>query len=497
MDFIEEVVMQLNEGWFAFNKRSSEIKVNSDWEFAPGKTISEPLSLQTFTETLKVLNKSQFAEILEDCSRELPVKNFILKTKSRTFIINAQVARTNDFQVIGTFMNGSEIEKKLEKLIREKETAEYNDRLKSTFLANLAHDIRIPLTSISGFAEMMIEDDFSDDDKRGFARIIERNTENLVQIINDIIDVSKIESGQMELVKSVFNPEQLFLDMFNQYQGELERARKTDVSIKIELPENREILILADKLRLKQILIQLLDNAVKYTHTGTIRFGYKSGRGKEIEVFVRDTGIGIPKEKQDNIFRLFKKDEEIYTKPYGSNGLGLHIVKNIADLMGAGLNFSSVPHEGTSFSFALPVYDQTNSSLSKVRKSKIKKTISPWTNKKILVVDDIKEIYEYIRLSLRNSNVTCLYANSGDSAIKIIETISDIDLILMDIQMPGKSGIETLEELRAHKLSIPVIALTAFALTGDKEKFLEQGFNEYISKPIRQNDLFKTLKAFL
>ncbi|MFC0878392.1 hybrid sensor histidine kinase/response regulator [Saccharicrinis sp. FJH2] len=497
MDFIEEVVMQLNEGWFAYDKRSSEIKVNSNWEFAPGQTISETLSLQTFIDTLKVQNKHQFSEILEDCSRELPVKNFILKTRKQTFIVNAQVARANDFRIIGTLLNGSEIEKQIDTLVRDKETAEYNDKLKSTFLANMAHDIRIPLTSISGFAEMMIEEDFSDDDRRGFARIIERNTENLVQIINDIIDISKIESGQMELVKSVFDPEQLFLDMFNQYQGELERSRKTDVTIKIDLPEKRDVLITADKLRLKQILTQLLDNALKYTHTGKITFGFRIKQVKTIDVFVSDTGIGIPKEKQDGIFNLFKKDEEIYNKPYGSNGLGLHIVKKIADMMGTGLNFTSVEHEGTTFSFGLPVYEQVNAPLSKARKNKYKKPVSPWTNKKILIVDDVKEIYEYIRLSLRNSNVTCLFANSGDSAIKIMETISDIDLILMDIQMPGKSGADTLQEMRKRKLSIPVIALTAFALTGDKEKFLEMGFNEYISKPIRQNDLFKTLKAFL
>ena len=498
MDTIEEVVTQLNEGLFAYNKRSLEINVNSNWEFTPGKTIAEKLSLQRFIEILKVQNKDQFIEILEGCSKDLPIINFILKTKKRTFIVNAQISRSNDFQIIGTILNGSGIERQIDALVKEKEKAEYNDYLKSTFLANMAHDIRIPLTSISGFAEMMISDDFSDDDRRGFAKIIERNTDNLVQVINDIIDISKIESGQIELVKSVFNPEQVFLDMFTRYQSELERARKTDVTITVELPENRDdILILSDKLRLKQILTQLLDNSLKYTHTGGITFGYRISGDTSIDVFVSDTGIGIPKEKQDNIFNLYKKDSEIYNKPYGSNGLGLHIVKNIADLMGAGLNFNSTEHQGTTFSFELPVHNRVNISMKRSRKSKIKKPVSPWTNKKILVVDDTKENYEYIRLSLRNSNATCLYANTGDSAIKILETISDIDLILMDIQMPGKSGIETLHELRKHKISIPVIALTAYALTGDKEKFIKEGFNEYISKPIRQNDLFKTLKTFL
>lgn len=497
MDFINEIVLQLNEGWFSFNKKSALIRINPKWEFLPEQTITSPVTVKSLLKALHVKQIEHFTERLNQCMTDSPVTNYFLKAKHRSYIVNARAVKGNENHVIGTIINGSDIDSTLKQLIKEKETAEYNDHLKSAFLANMAHDIRVPLTSISGFAEMMIEDDFTDDDKRGFARIIERNTSNLVHIVNDIIDVSKIEAGQIELVKSVFNPEQLFLDRFTKYQSELERLGKTEVTIKISLPEIKDnIWILTDKLRLKQILDHLLQNAIRYTHSGEICFGYTI-ENKFISIFVKDTGIGIPVEKQADLFRLSLQDEANYSKPLGRHGLGLHIVKNLADLMGSGLTFISEVHRGTSFTFSIPVHEKMRAVTKKTKTSKIKKPSSPWMNKKVLIVDDVREIFEYIRLSLRNSNVTCMYANSGEAAIKILETISDIDLILMDIQMPEQNGVDTLHAIKKMNLSIPVIALTGFALTGDKEKFIEDGFNEYIAKPIRQTDLFRTLKAFL
>lgn len=498
MELYENNANQLQEGWFTYNRLSSQIRTGSAWEYINEKPEQGVFSFDSFSKNLFIKNKTEFFTQLKECSKHKPIINFILKTNAHSFLINAKQSQETPELVVGIITNADIIVNKIESLKIEKEKAEHSDYLKSAFLANMAHDIRVPLNSISGFSEMLTEDDFTKDEKRGFAEIIERNTENLVNIINDLIDVSKIEADQIELVNSIFEPEKLFLDLFNRYHGELERLKKHDVKLKLSIPKSKKrAYVYNDKLRLRQILDQLINNAVKFTHTGTITIGYKFSNQKNIELFVEDSGIGIPEDKVSQVFNMFKKDGNNYSKPFGSNGLGLHIAKHLTSIIGSELCMSSRVGKGTDFCLKLPVYAKIETTKQTGKQLKQRTLSSNWTGKKILVVDDTKEVYDYIRLTLRNSELTCLYANSGKAALKIFNSISDIDLILMDIQMPEMNGIATLKRLKKKEIKIPVIALTAFALTGDKEQFLSEGFNEYLSKPINQQELFRTLKTHL
>ena len=497
MELIESIFKQLKTGWYSFNKTTGKLSFSHNFNLQfESTTLNSIKDLLIF---LKLEIEPAIEMMLRKCDNKHQINNMHLKTGSVSYLLSGWSHSESENNIVsGTIVDVSPLKAQYKLLEEEKSKAEYGDYIKTAFLANVAHDIRIPLNSISGFSEMLTDDSYTHDEKREFAAIIERNSDNLINMINDIIDVSKIEAGQIELVNTIFEPDRVLLDLFSYFQSELERHNKSEVNLKIRLSGNkRTALINCDKLRFKQVFEQLLSNAVKFTHSGTIEFGYNFSQSKYIEFFVNDTGIGIPESQRKNIFNMFKKDESVYTKPFGSNGLGLHICKNIVEMMGAELIFETAIGSGTSFSLELPVHLKKRSSLEAAKANLKPSTSGSWKGKKILVVDDIKEIYDYINLSLKQSSVSCLYASSGDSAIRILQTISDIDLILMDIQMPGMSGVATLHELQNRKVKIPVIALTAFALTGDRENFLSQGFTDYLSKPLKRVDLYKKLKSYL
>jgi signal transduction histidine kinase len=484
------------EGCFTYNKAAEQFVIN---RIIPEEGLeNHTFTLEWFKSQIKQSYEHNLSIFLTANSEDIEKQaKFVFEytknnQESRFMALNCIYA--DEKWVKGTITDVTQLIETIGNLTREKEQAEYNDRIKSAFLANMAHDIRTPLNSIAGFAEMMTEDGFTADEKREFSEIIERNTDILVNMINDIIDVSKIEAGQIEISDSTFNPEELMFDLFGKYQYEIERYLKKDVRLNIAVPPNTQpLFVKTDKLRLRQILEQLLSNAVKFTHRGNITMGYTIN-DDTVAFYVKDTGIGIPVDKQQQVFHLFKKDEDVYTKPFGSIGLGLHIAKKLTHMLGSEITLNSTPAKGTVFSFELKEAKQPELLPSQ---KPVSAQTTGWSGKKILIVDDLKEIYEYVRLSLRASHVTCLYAPSGRDAIKVLDTITDIDMVLLDIQMPGMNGFSTLEEIRKSNDSIPVLALTAFALNGDREKILSAGFNEYISKPIKQRELYKALKMHL
>ena len=374
--------------------------------------------------------------------------------------------------------------KKMEaELKAAKEKAEESDILKSAFLANMSHEIRTPMNAIIGFSNL-IESADNKGTRNEFVHIIQRNGEHLLNIINDIVDISKIEAGMVSIEEGKCNINMILDDIYKIYQGR-EKVRNNEIQLSL----NKELqddfaFVLCDNTRVRQVLINLIDNAYKYTGFGNINFGYslrkKENAGEIIEFYVKDTGEGIPVDKQDVIFDRFIQADLSSTRVNQGTGLGLAITKALINLMGGKIWFESEPGTGSVFFFSIP-FKQFKENI--IKKDK-KQEIFDINNKTILVAEDEDDSYTLIENILSGSNVNLIRAVDGIDAIDKCKQIKNIDLILMDMRMPEMTGFQATKEIKTFLPDIPVIAQTAYAIAGDKEKVLESGCDDYISKPL-------------
>jgi PAS domain S-box-containing protein len=381
-----------------------------------------------------------------------------------------------------------------EKLLRAKNKAEESDRLKSAFLANTSHEIRTPMNAIMGFSRLLQSDDELGKEKRDeYTNNIIEKGEQLLQIINDIIDVSKIEANQLNIKKSRFSLNNIMDEIYADFTKNQKVNEKIAFILSKEVKNGNYIKL--DQNRLKQILHNLLSNAFKYTDEGTIEFGYKLKDKETILFFVKDTGIGIDKDKQKIIFDSFRKSDKSATRLYGGTGLGLSISKALVELMGGTIWVESKLNSGAEFYFTLP-YDPVH----KVKKEKSKEKDHEeyeWVDKNILIVEDDLLSYEYLKEILKATKAHILHAKDGQSAIKQCKENDTIDLVLMDIQLPGIDGNTATQEIRKFNPDLPIIAQTAYALKEEKSKILEAGCNDYVAKPINEKKLYKKIDKLI
>lgn len=376
--------------------------------------------------------------------------------------------------------------------------AEESDRLKSLFLSNMSHEIRTPMNAIVGFAEMLQDSDLDIDQKNKFLDVIIKSGDNLLRLINDIIDISRIEAGQLKLDYSECLVNEMIADLEPYFKQELFRQKKERLKLYSNLghPES-DFAIYTDSIRLKQILNNLIGNAIKFTDEGFIEFGYKLKAGF-IEFFVRDSGIGIAPEKQKLIFERFGQVQEAISRNLTGTGLGLTISKNLVEMLGGELWVDSIPGEGSTFYFTLPIRT------AKAKKVTLKAD-SPDNNKNsldlvgktILVVEDVDTNFFYMSSLLQKHNCKILRANNGQKAIDMCIADHTIDLVLMDIELPILDGYKATAEIKKIRPDLPVIAQTAFAMMGERERSKEAGCDDYIAKPIRKEELMKILSKFL
>jgi len=382
--------------------------------------------------------------------------------------------------------------------ISERKKAINRDRLKSSFLARMSHDIRTPMNSIVGFSELIIDETIPLEDKKNYINYIYKNSNQLLTLINDIIDISKIEVGEIIIRNHPTNINNIISELETMYRSS--NAVKNNDDIKMLFEKNlsdEEASIISDTVRLKQVLINLINNAIRHTKRGYIKVSYLKQDENNIVFSVKDTGIGIPKEKQKIIFDEFKQAIDPSIKSNGGTGLGLAISKNIVKLMEGNIWVESTPGKGSSFFFTIPYKRNisTNIPVNNITTDIEKET--RWKDKNILIVDDEKDVFIIIENMLKETGVYCIYASSGYNATKICQNNNNIDAILLDIQMPKVNGIKTLKEIRNINSRIPIIAKTAYALTEDKEKYLKKGFDNYISKPLSKTRLLKILGEYL
>ncbi|MBW8332155.1 MAG: response regulator [Prolixibacteraceae bacterium] len=387
----------------------------------------------------------------------------------------------------------TEKKRMVEELIEAKEHAEESDRLKSAFLANMSHEIRTPLNSIIGFSDLLNDPDFDEEQKSEFTKSIINNGNNLLVIISDIMDLSMIVAGQMVIKKEHFSAQKLLEDLENEYKRE---ASDKGIEIRLTIPsECPEVIIENDKYRTRQILINLISNALKFTSIGFVEIGFLL-KVNRIQFHVKDTGIGIAPEHFKAIFDRFRQVEITITRQYGGNGLGLAISKNLVELCGGRIWVESELGKGSTFYFSLPIQSQTNPDTASLSKMIPHTEEVGITNLKILIVEDDQSSSQLISISVRKLAKEIINVHSGTKAVEVCRNNPDIDLVLMDIQLPEMNGHEATRQIREFNSNVVIIAQTAFALSGDKEKALEAGCNDYISKPIKQGELVELMHKY-
>jgi len=385
-----------------------------------------------------------------------------------------------------------------EQLIIAKEKAEESDRLKSAFLANMSHEIRTPMNAIIGFSECLIDQDIAEDKKQHFASIIQERTYDLLRILEDILDVSRIEVGQLKILEKEFVVSVLMNDLYEEYNQKIKNSpSKSVISLKLALAKDLEnTYIKTDIQRLKQVLTNLLDNALKFTHQGSIEFGYITESDTSIIFFVKDTGRGIPEDKQEIIFDRFRQaDESLTGRLYGGTGLGLSIVKGILNLLSGKIWLESKPDEGTTFYFTIPL--QLVGTNQKQITDVNPPYFSLWKDKRVLIVEDDLNSIEYMSEVLSNTGLNCLYACTGEQAMQIFHDTPSIELVLMDIRLPDTSGLLLTRTMKKENPKLVIIAQTAYSSPTDIEESIKAGCSGHISKPINSKKLLDILNEYL
>ncbi|MFC2107079.1 ATP-binding protein [Bacteroidota bacterium] len=388
--------------------------------------------------------------------------------------------------------------KKAEQDLKEAlEKANESDRLKSTFLATMSHELRTPLNAIIGFSDL-IDDDLPIDKILEFTNTINSSGIHLLDIVNDLFDITLIDTGEIK----IFKKETILQDIFNDVQDiigiEQFKLDKNNLEIKLIVPPGLDNLTLkTDPSKLKQILINLLKNAIKFTNEGHVHYGFELeslNDKKTIKFFVQDTGIGIPEDKYDIIFNTFRQVEDSHSRVYGGTGIGLSICRKLVELFDGKIWIESEVGKGSSFYFTIPIQEDEGEVLPD------EKDLAPkhnFENKLFLIVEDVESSYEYLKIILENNNAKTLWAKDGSESIKYCKENPSIDLILMDINLPVMNGYDACKEIRKFNKDIIIIAQTAYALEGDYEKAIKADCNDYLSKPIKKEELLDKIDAWL
>ncbi|GET25254.1 PAS domain S-box protein [Prolixibacter sp. NT017] len=385
-----------------------------------------------------------------------------------------------------------------QQLLVAKEKAEESDKLKSAFLANMSHEIRTPLNGIMGFAELLKLSNIGEDEKQDFLENITQSGYKLLTIINDILDLSKIEAGQINIVRNRFSVNRMLNDLYKLFQPKLSLSNsKVSMSVTTAL-EGHESFIYSDEGRLRQIIINLVDNALKFTEEGDIEFGYEIIDHSQIRFFVKDSGIGIPDDKRQAIFERFRQAQDTHLNKYGGTGLGLSIAKGFAELLGGTIDFTSEVGKGTTFYLTLPFpsgsdHNHENTSPDDLA---FDPEMYDWTGKKILLIDDDRSNFFLLRRLLKETGCHVDFAQNASEGLSNLIN-NEYSTILMDIRLPDINGFDLTKKLRKEQNDIPIIFQTANAMEQDRKKAFEVGADDFLSKPLDFEDLFHVLEKFL
>ena len=416
----------------------------------------------------------------------------ILETGS-LFAISSLRRIKGEFGYIGNlFEENSNQSKQLE---ISKLKAEESDKLKSSFLANLSHEIRTPMNAIVGFSDLLNNPDLNENEKAEYLRIINRSGNNLVSIIEDLIEMSKIDALQIKPKYKGINLEKCIKELYETIKMTIPKEKQFDFFV-IKCPNPIEKYLLTDVVKLKQILVNLIANAVKFTDKGSISFGYEINENDGTVVFtVKDTGRGIDKKNLTAIFDRFLRVEDHFHAESNGLGLGLAISKAYIEMLGGSITVTSSFGNGSVFTFKIPlVFDESERKV----KTKINAGFDLNSGKDtILIAEDDNINFLLMKKILQLRNYTVLRAHNGQEAVDICAVNKDIDLVFMDVKMPIMNGLEAFSIIKKTNPDIIAIAQTAFASVEDKEMILSLGFKNYVTKPLKREKIFELLDEYL
>jgi len=380
-------------------------------------------------------------------------------------------------------------------LIRATFEAENSNRLKASFLANISHEIRTPLNSVIGFSNLLLGDDLSKETREEYIDHINHNSEKLLQIIGDIIDLSRLESSQMEITYEETSINDVIKEVIDETRKSIKRNEKPIILVVKNNFQEHSDLIFSDRIWLKRVLIHLLDNAVKFTLEGSVELSYCK-QDDNILFAIKDTGIGINSENLVRIFEEFRQEIDGHHRPFEGLGVGLTLAKEVLERMGGRIFVKSEKGVGSEFSFTIPYRP---AGTNKIRNKTFDLPVLPenWSSKSCLIVDDNKDVLIYLNRILVDTGIKVLSARSGPEAISIVKADPAIDVVILDMQMPEMNGIEATKEIRKIRKDLPIIAQTAFIYEDDKDIILSAGCDACLIKPIRKEHLLSVLSGFI
>jgi len=401
--------------------------------------------------------------------------------------------------------NELEERKQLEEALKQAlEKAESGNRLKTAFMNNISHEVRTPLNGILGFSNLITQPDITLEEKVQYYSLIKTSSNRLLDTITSYMDISMIASGNMEVKRKPFDLHKILNQLYDQFQP---LCAVKNLGLHLNTPaKTKGITIHTDAELFQKILTNLLDNAAKFTHQGKIIFGYEikstvttglpteeSGNPVALEFYVKDTGIGISRESLSMIFDSFKQEELCSTRGHEGSGLGLTIARGLVQLLGGKIRVESAKDKGSTFFFTIP----TEGMKEEVEMPEAIRTEGAVLGSPVVLVaeDDMSNV-QFIEAVLRKTAVTLLVANNGQEAVDLCREHPEISLVLMDIKMPVMDGLEATREIKSFRKNLPIIALTAFALSGDEKKAQEAGCDDYTSKPVSREELLEKLQQY-
>jgi len=367
------------------------------------------------------------------------------------------------------------------------------DKLKSAFIANISHELRTPMNAIVGFSNLLADDDLSGKEKLEYISYINDSSMTLIRIIENIIDVARIEAGQLKFKSEPVQITNIMNELYSTFTQEIFSKGLNKLEIKYANADDDKIVtVCTDQFRFRQVMACLLSNAIKLTAHGLIEYGYRL-EGNNIRLFVKDSGIGIHADKLDLIFDRFEYSSDEFYADLSATGIGLSLVKKLVELMGSDLKVKSVVDVGSTFYFIMPC--------EKVEYFDIKSSVDTdnlmtdrynWKDKTVLIAEDEFVNFFYLNELLESTGAKVIWAKDGEEAVELAKT-QDIDLICMDINMPKLSGIDAFYKIKKFKPDIPIMAQTVYSSTSRKDVCFEIGFTDYLAKPFEGKDFMEKI----
>ena len=387
--------------------------------------------------------------------------------------------------------------RELENQISERKIAEESDKLKSAFLANMSHELRTPMNAIIAFSNFLRDPELNSKKREEYLDHITAAGDSLLRLIDDIIDIAKLESKQLKISIGPVNITRLLKELYKLFIN-LKAKHNYRAEIKLNIDPKIDFIVNTDAIRIKQIISNLLENAFKYTPKGLIEFGV-TDRENWLEFYVHDTGIGIPEEKQDNIFDRFSQVDSELNRKYGGTGLGLAISKNLVELLGGTIRVESLPNKGSTFYLTIPAHDlrkvEVVPEITRAENHSHENNFN-WESKTILVAEDEELNFKVLDSFLSKTHARVLRASDGAKAVEMMMN-EKVDLVLMDLQMPNMDGYEATLAIKKINKDVPVIAQTSYAMSSERDKCMNAGCDDYIAKPLDLDDLLIKISQYI